>query len=122
MDASKVSGRTVADSQNQPLANRQLDAVDMSVGEYDGPADRQGFSDNDNWRLAVAQRDRCVGNPHCNKPDHGRSLDRQKRARGIQMRDKNADEEFLDEILPSCSPYVTRYTGDVKTPLAMMMK
>jgi len=43
MDASKVSGRTVADSQNQPLANRQLDAVDMSVGEYDGPADRQEF-------------------------------------------------------------------------------
>jgi len=43
MDASKVSGWTVADSQNQPLAKRQLDAVDMSVGEYDGPADRQEF-------------------------------------------------------------------------------
>jgi len=43
MDASKVSGWTVADSKNQPLAKRQLDAVDMSVGEYDGPADRQEF-------------------------------------------------------------------------------
>lgn len=103
----------------RPVAKRQLDAVDMSVGEYDGPAYRQEFSDNDDWQLAVARRDRCVGNSHCNKPDHGRSLDRQKRARGIQMRDKNADGEFLDEMLQSCSCTLPSITRMIKTPLAM---
>ncbi len=98
----------------QPLAKHQLDAVDMPVGECDGPADRQGFSDNDDWQLAVARRDRLVGNPRCNKPDHGRSQDRQKRVHGIQLRDKNADEEFLDEILPSCSRTLPGITGDDK--------
>jgi len=94
----------------------------MSVGEYDGPADRQRFSDNDNWRLAVAQRDRCVGNPHCNKPDHGRSLDIQNRACDIQMRDKNADGEFSDEMLPSCSCTLPIITEMIKTPLAIMVE
>jgi hypothetical protein len=75
----------------------------MSVDEFDGPAGPQEFSDTDDWQLAVAPCDRRVGNPRCNKPDHGRSLDRQKRVRGIQMPDKNADGEFVDEILPSCS-------------------
>ena len=98
----------------QSLAKRQLDAVDRSVGEFDGPADRQEFSGNDDWRLAVARRDRLVGNPRCNKPDHGRSQGRQKRARGIQMRDKNADGEFLNEIVPSCSRTLPGNTGDNK--------
>jgi hypothetical protein len=98
----------------QPLTKRQLDAIDMSVGECGGPADRKGFSDNDDWQLAVARRDRLVGNPRCNKPDHGRSQDRQKRVRGIQLRDKNADEEFLDEILPSCSRTLPGITVDDK--------
>jgi hypothetical protein len=93
----------------------------MSVGESDGPADPQEFSDTDDWQLAVALRDRRVGNPRCNKLDHGRSLDRQKRVRGIQMPDKNADGEFVDEILPSCSRTLPSITGLIKTPLAMMV-
>jgi len=95
----------------RPLAKRRLDAVDMSVGEHDGPADRREFYGNYDWQLAVARRDRRVGNPRCNKPDHGRNLDRQKRVRGIQMRDKNADGEFLDEILPSCSRTLHKYVN-----------
>ncbi len=106
----------------QPLAKRQSDAVDMSVGEYDGPAGRQEFSGNDDWQLAVARRDRLVGNPRCNKPDHGRSLCRQKRVRGIQMRGRIADGEFVDEILPSCSRTLPSITGMIKTPSAMMVE
>jgi hypothetical protein len=38
------------------------------------------------------------------------------------MRDKNADGEFLDEILPSCSCTLPSITGMIKTPLAMMVE